>query len=396
MLTRQKGGCNSKLITVTNCIMEYRPIEELGINTSLLGFGCMRFPTDKEGHISYRRSEPLIDLAYKNGVNYYDTAYGYHNGESEKFIGHALSKYDRSTYYLATKLPCWYVKTIEDAVKIFNMQLERLDKDYIDFYLLHALNRKSFDSMVSLGVLEFLDQLKEEGKIRYIGFSFHDDYDAFSYIAQYRKWDFCQIQLNYMDTDIQAGMKGYELTEKLGIPLIIMEPIKGGTLAKLPRAASKYFRAISPDRSVASFALRWVAALPNVKVVLSGMSDKKQVMDNLNTFDEFKELSDLEQQAVNNVIEVLHNRVKNGCTGCSYCMPCPAGVNIPENFSIWNEYGVYKNLGSTKWQWTNGILDGEKAKNCIDCGKCETVCPQSLTIRKDLKQLQAELDAVSL
>lgn len=374
--------------------MEYRPLEKLGISTSLLGFGCMRFPKDKEGHINYRRSEPLIDLAYASGVNYYDTAYNYHNGESEKFIGHALSKYERSTYYLATKLPCWWVKSIEDAKKIFSTQLERLNKDYIDFYLLHALNRNSFDQMVELGVLEFLDQLKAEGKIRYIGFSFHDDYEAFSYILQYRKWDFCQIQLNYMDTDTQAGMKGYELTEKLDIPLIIMEPVKGGTLARLPRVASQYYRKVSPDKSLASFAFRWVAALPNVKVVLSGMSDKKQVTDNLNTFTEFKALNENEQQAVKDVIEVLHRRVKNGCTSCSYCMPCPSGVNIPENFSIWNEYGMYKNVGSTQWQWANGISDEEKARNCVECGNCESVCPQQLKIIDNLKQLQVELDAV--
>jgi len=372
--------------------MEYRNHEGLGIKTSLLGFGCMRFPKHKDGKINYKRSESLIDLAYQNGVNYYDTAYNYHNGESEVFIGHALEKYDRSSYYLATKLPCWWVKELEDVRKIFSTQLERLKKDYIDFYLLHSLTRERFDQMVSLGVLEYLDQLKADGKIKYIGFSFHDNYEAFSYILQYRKWDFCQIQLNYMDTDIQAGIKGYELTERLNVPLIIMEPVKGGSLAKLPSSALKHFKAIHPESSVASWALRWVASLPNVKVVLSGMSNLRQVTDNLNCLGNFTPVNDEEQEAISKVKHVLQARVKNGCTGCSYCMPCPFGVNIPENFEMWNNYGIYRRKGETKWFWTKAFNEKEKAKNCTDCGRCEPLCPQKISIRSNLKQLQSELD----
>jgi predicted aldo/keto reductase-like oxidoreductase len=374
--------------------MEYRSLEKLGIKTSLLGYGCMRFPRHRDGSINYERSEPLIDLAYQNGVNYFDTAYNYHNGESEIFTGKALEKYDRSSYYLATKLPFWLIKTLDDAKRIFQEQLDRLHKDYIDFYLLHSMGRESFDRMAGLGVLEYLDQMKAEGKIRYLGFSFHDTYEAFSYILNYRPWDFCQIQLNYMDTEIQAGIKGYELTEKMNVPLIIMEPVKGGSLAKLPQAATKYFTAAAPEKSIASWALRWVASLPNVKVVLSGMSNVKQVSDNLETFGSFVPLSESELQAVASAAKVLRGRVRNGCTGCSYCMPCPSGVNIPENFSIWNEYGMFHHPAETKWYWTYGIDDKSKAKNCAECGQCEDHCPQKLTIRENLKQLQAELDAV--
>lgn len=374
--------------------MEYRKMQNIGVEVSLLGFGCMRFPLHKDGKINEAMASKMIDLAYRNGVNYFDTAYGYHGGESEKFTGKALSRYDRSTYYLATKLPCWYVKTIEDAERIFNEQLQRLKTDYVDFYLLHALNRKSFDQMVELGVLEFCENLRKEGKIKYFGFSFHDDYDAFEHIIRYHKWDFCQLQLNYMDMEEQAGLRGYNLAQELGIPVIVMEPVKGGNLARLPQSASKYFKALALDKSVSSFALRYVGSMPNVKVILSGMSTLRQVADNLSTFDKFVPLSDEEQQAVEKVRTVLRARVKNSCTACKYCMPCPAGVDIPRNFAIWNKYGIYRNKNDIKWNWENGFKDEEKAKHCVQCGKCEKVCPQKISIREDLKKLQAELDAV--
>ena len=368
-----------------------RKIDKLGIETSLLGFGCMRFPTI-DGKIDEERSEKLLDEAYARGVNYFDTAYPYHGRESEPFVGRVLDKYPRDSYYLATKLPCWDVKTLDDAKRLFDFQLERLHKDYVDFYLLHALGRDRWRSMVELGVVDYCEELKRQGKIKYLGFSFHDSYEAFEEIATYKDWDFCQIQLNYMDTDEQAGLKGYKLTEKLGIPLVIMEPVKGGSLANLPDEITKQFRELAPEASTASWALRWVASLPNVKVVLSGMSDEAQVSDNLNTFTAFKSLSDEEQTVVKNVSDMLRSRVNNGCTGCNYCMPCPAGVNIPYNFKIWNTFGIYANEGSSKWQWSNDIEEKEKAFNCIKCGKCEKSCPQKLPIRQHLEQLQQELD----
>jgi predicted aldo/keto reductase-like oxidoreductase len=374
--------------------MEFRKIDKLGIETSLLGFGCMRFPKNEDGSINEARAEEMMDYAYRNGVNYFDTAYVYHEGNSEIFTGKALDKYDRSSYYLATKLPCWLVEKPEDVLRLFEEQLTKLHKDYIDFYLLHALNRKSFDKMVSLGVLEIVDQLKAEGRIKYLGFSFHDEYEAFEHIISYRDWDFCQIQLNYMDTEEQAGMKGYELAEKLGVPVIIMEPIKGGSLAGLPEDAATYLRAIDADKSIASWALRWVGSLPNVKVILSGMSDEQQVEDNINTFKSFVALEERENQAIGEVAETLRKRVKNGCTGCAYCMPCPAGVDIPKNFAIWNQYGIYLNNGELQWQWKNDIKEEAKARQCVECGQCEDACPQKLNIREDLKTLQIEIDAV--
>jgi predicted aldo/keto reductase-like oxidoreductase len=374
--------------------MEYRKIDKLGIETSLLGFGCMRFPCNKDGSVNETEAFQMIDTAYKAGVNYFDTAYVYHDGKSEIITGKALDRYDRDSYYLATKLPVWMVESVADAERLFYEQLNKLNKEYIDFYLLHALDRGRFDKLVSQGVLELMDKLKEEGKIRYLGFSFHDDYEAFEHILEYRDWDFCQIQLNYMDTDTQAGMKGYKLTEKHNIPLIIMEPVKGGSLANLPESASKYFSAIHPSKSAASWALRWVASLPSVKVVLSGMSNEQQLSDNLDTFENFKALDEIEQNAVVNAAEALKTKVKNGCTGCAYCMPCPFGVDIPGNFRVWNEFGMYQNEGEVRWFWANGIQDGAKAKNCAECGQCEEACPQKLSIREDLKKVQSEFDAI--
>ena len=372
-------------------MMEYRRMENIDAKVSLLGFGCMRFPTDANGKIEETQALKMIDMAYQAGVNYYDTAYPYHGGASEGFVGKALARYPRESYYLATKLPIWEVKTIEDCQRIFDLQLERLQKDYVDFYLLHALNKERWETIKELDILKWCEKLRSEGKIRYIGFSFHDDYDVFKDIVTGYSWDFCQIQLNYMDKDTQATTKGVELAESLGIPMVIMEPIKGGSLANLPEDITKMFR---EKASTSSWALRYVGSFNNVKVILSGMSAVEHVEDNLRTFTNFKVLSDEEQQVVANVADTLHSRVQNGCTACKYCMPCPAGVNIPGSFGVWNEYHVYQNVNDTKWSWTKEIPDEAKPKNCIKCGKCERVCPQKISIRKDLERVQAEMDAL--
>lgn len=372
--------------------MEKRKLEKLGIETSLLGFGCMRFPTTKEGKIDEPEAERMLDKAIAEGVNYIDTAYPYHGGESELVVGRVLKKYDRSSFYLATKLPCWEVHKTEDIDRLFQEQLDKLQTEYIDFYLMHALNRGRFDDMVKLGCIEKLEQFQREGKIKYLGFSFHDGYDAFEYILNYRDWDFCQIQLNYMDTEEQAGMKGYALAEKKNVPLVIMEPIKGGSLAAFAEDITEIFRKLDEKASIASYALRWVGSLPNVKVILSGMSTMDQVEDNLKTFADFKPLSEQEKKTIDEIVALINSRVQNGCTGCRYCMPCPAGVNIPGCFSAWNRYHMYQNYNVVRWQWETELGEKQQAKNCIRCGKCEQSCPQKLSIREDLKKVQADLD----
>ncbi len=374
--------------------METRTIKKLGVETSLLGFGCMRFPTTKDGKIDEKTALKMLDEAYENGVNYFDTAYVYHNGESEIFTGKALDRYPRHTYYLATKLPVWEVKRPEDVERLLNEQLSKLHKDYIDFYLLHALDEKRWDEMTKLGVLEICEEMKKKGKIKYLGFSFHDEYSVFEKILTARDWDFCQIQLNYMDIDIQAGLKGYRLAEKRNVPMIIMEPVKGGNLAVLPDEIEKMFKKERPNQSIASWALRWVATKPNIMTVLSGMSNMEQIRDNLDTFTNFEPMNEKENNIVMRAAAAIKSRVANGCTGCGYCMPCPTGVNIPNNFRIWNQYHMYMNAGGLKWMWNNEIGDKEKADKCIQCGKCEQVCPQKIPIRKDLEKMTKEIRSI--
>lgn len=371
--------------------MEKRKMDRLGVETSLLGFGCMRFPTTADGKIDEALAEQMLDKAIASGVNYIDTAYPYHEGKSEPFVGKVLQKYPRDSYYLATKLPVWKVQKPEDVDTIFEEQLSRLRTDHIDFYLMHAMDKERWDAMLKLGTVKRLEELKKEGKIRFLGFSFHDSYEVFEEILNYRDWDFCQIQLNYMDVQEQAGLRGYELTVQKQVPLVIMEPIKGGSLAAFAEDITAKFRAHDENASTASFALRWVGSLPNVKVILSGMSTMEQVVDNLKTFAQFKPLSQAEAATVDEVVSILNSRVQNGCTGCRYCMPCPFGVNIPGTFRIWNTYHMYQNYNVVKRNW-EGMDEKSLPKNCVRCGKCEQACPQKLHIRDDLAQAQTDLD----
>lgn len=372
--------------------MEMRKMEKLGVETSLLGFGCMRFPQTPEGKIDEVLTEKMLDRAIAQGVNYIDTAYPYHDGQSEVVAGKILKKYDRNSYYLATKLPVWLVNTVEDVDKYLEEQLAKLQTDHIDFYLMHAMGKERWNKMLEIGCVKRLEELKEQGKIKYLGFSFHDKYEVFEEILNYRDWDFCQIQLNYMDAEEQAGLKGYQLATDKGIPVIVMEPVKGGSLAVFAEDITAKLKELNPEATPASFALRWVGSLPGVKVILSGMSSMEQVEDNLGTFADFKPLSEQEQSTIRQVTEILRSRVQNGCTGCRYCMPCPAGVDIPGCFAAWNTYHMYQNYHSVSWNWEMVLGDVHQPKNCVQCGKCEAQCPQKIAIREDLKKVQADLD----
>ena len=383
--------------------MEYRNWNQKdgtgrSISTSLLGYGCMRFPTLPDGGIDEVRAEKLLNTAREAGVNYFDTAFPYHGGASEPFVGRVIAKWPRESFYLATKLPVWNCKTLDEAKAIFEQQFQRLGVDYIDFYLLHSLHKARYDAAKEMGIVDWLWEQKAAGRIRSFGFSCHDSAAGFEHILRDQPWDFCQLQYNYLDTDDRAeeiaGDRGYALTEERNVPLIIMEPIKGGTLAQLPPDAAAPLRALDPAASAASWALRWVASHKNVKVVLSGMSAEEQLGDNLSTFGQFRPVTDAENAAIRQTADILRSHIRVGCTGCRYCMPCPMGVDIPDNFSIWNKLGMFGQKDAIRQQWTAHFPDAEKASHCVRCGKCEAVCPQHLPIRDSLAKLQSELDSL--
>lgn len=321
--------------------MQYRTMrfQKTEDRVSLLGFGCMRFPKTESGAIDRERAGKMLDTALKAGVNYIDTAYPYHDGESEPFLGRILAKYARDSYYLATKLPVWLVNTAKEAQAVFDGQLDRLQVSYVDYYLFHALNRERWEKLKGSGIIEWAEQLKQEGKIRHLGFSFHDDYEVFREIITYRQWDFCQIQYNYMDRDIQAGDRGYELARKMGIPMIVMEPVKGGMLSGLPKEAQAILEEADPERSPASWALRWVGSHPGVKLVLSGMSSEEQLEDNIRTFSPFVPLGTQEEEVIGQAAKAiragLRTAARPAATACpvrqewTYLAILPYGTRAP-------------------------------------------------------------------
>ena len=345
-----------------------------------------------EGKIDRKEAEKMLDYAITHGINYIDTAFPYHNQESEPFVGKVLKKYNRDSFYLTTKMPLWFVNSIEEVEAMFENQLQRLDGDYVDFYLLHALDKEKWEKTKRLGILEYLDKMKMDGRLRNLGFSFHDDYEVFEEIIQAYPWDFCQIQYNYVDREEQAGDKGYALAEKLGIPLIIMEPIKGGSLAVLPNDLADKLKQHAPNQSISSWALRWVASHSNVKVILSGMSTFDQVVDNVKTFANFKCLTIEEEALIEEIAHEIKARTMNGCTGCEYCMPCPFGVNIPKNFRIWNDFSKYGNYAVTRKAYYEDLKCEEQSSMCKQCGKCEALCPQHIAIRDDLKRVAQDME----
>lgn len=373
--------------------MEYRSMERLEERPSLLGFGCMRLPTvpDSNGVVDEAKTKEMIGRAIDAGVTYFDTAYPYHSGQSEKVLGRVMKNWDRKQYLLATKLPLWLIKSRDDVERVFAEQLERLQTDYVDFYLFHGIGKDRWRMIKDLELIPLLEQYQKQGKIRHLGFSFHDDYEVFEEVMNARQWDFCQIQLNYMDENFQAGLKGCRLAEKLGVPIIVMEPVKGGSLATLPEDVAAYFRQQDPSKSIASWAVRWAAGAPAVKVVLSGMSNMEQVEDNIKTFDSFHPLNEQEQKTVAKVVEAIRARVKNGCTGCQYCMPCPFGVDIPRNFAVWNEHAMYQNDRHARYMYQTVLTEEQRADHCQKCGACETKCPQKISIRADLQRLDQDL-----
>ncbi len=380
--------------------MKYRKNIKNGDKLSALGFGCMRLPT-KNGGIDEARAVGMIRSAIQNGVNYFDTAYIYHGGKSESLLGKALADGLRTKVKIATKLPPFMVKRLDNAKKIFATQLSRLQTDTIDYYLLHMLTDKPmFERLKALGVMDWLEQLKANGTVKNIGFSFHGVKADFKEILKAYPWDFCQIQYNYMDENNQAAKSGLLLAASLKIPVIVMEPLRGGKLVThLPEKVLKTFRSYKDKKSPAEWALRWVWNHPQVTVVLSGMSDEAQVAENIRIAGEAEpnSLSDGELKIFDIVKSVMLEKTKINCTACGYCMPCPFGVDIPACFSYYNDKYIMGDK-SARFKYLQNMgamaLKPSGASQCTGCGKCESHCPQKIEIRKQLKNVSREMEGV--
>jgi predicted aldo/keto reductase-like oxidoreductase len=375
--------------------MKYCQMKKIGVSPSLLGFGCMRLALRADGSIDEETSQAMVDTAIKGGVNYLDTAYPYHGGESERFVGRVLKRYDRSKLLIATKLPMWKLDSEDSVGRIFREQLEKLQTPYVDFYLMHGMSAERIDIMKKYHVLEQLKGFREEGKIRFLGFSFHDKYETFERLIDMGFADMCQIQFNYIDTDRQAGAKGLEYARKAGVPVVVMEPVKGGSLARLPDDAQKLFDDYSTRTgraaSASSWALRWAAAQPGVTIVLSGMSSPAQVQDNLKTFNDMPPMDAAEEQVVVQVTEKLRGRIKVPCTACKYCMPCPYGVNIPDNFAALNTWAMFGDKKKALDLYFKQLSDKERATACKNCKACVKLCPQKIAVPERLAEVDAAM-----
>lgn len=365
--------------------MDQRYLEVFNKTISHLGFGGMRFPTNEDGSVNMEEAVAMLRKAYELGVNYFDTAVVYHKGESEQVFAKAFAPYDRSTYYIADKMSIWLCKTEEEMKALFEKQLQTLGTDYIDFYLVHSLTTDHYAQVKKLHCVEFLQEMKAAGKIKHLGFSFHDTLPVLRQILDDYKWDFAQLQLNYLDWINQHADHLYKELEKRQIPCIVMEPVRGGYLANLDEKRSAPFKQAHPDASLASWAFRWVASLPNVAVVLSGMTTMEQLLDNVNTFTDFAPLNSAEQAAIDAVVEEIQKLNDIPCTGCRYCMECPQGVDIPALFSLYGEFKVYGRPRNFVAEYDHAIEKGFSAEKCVECGACALHCPQSISIPERLK-----------
>lgn len=375
--------------------MNYR-LDKYGNKLSILGFGCMRFPTNM-GKIDMAETEREIMTAFNAGVNYYDTAYVYSG--SEAALGEILDKNGiRSQVYIATKLPHYLIKSLDNLESLFAEQLKRLKTDYIDYYLMHMLtDTETWNRLKALGIESWLEEKKKSGAIRQVGFSYHGNSDMFCQLVDSYDWDFCQIQYNYMDEHSQAGRRGLNYAHEKGLPVVIMEPLRGGKLVnRLPEDAKRIFANYKIQHTPAQWAFRWLWNQPEVTCVLSGMNSDEMVRDNINTASTVTvgELGPEEEAMLQDVVKAINSKMKVGCTGCGYCMPCPKNVDIPGTFSAYNRrYTEGKYAGFFDYMMCTALRKtSTAASNCIECGKCEKHCPQHIEIRKELKKASKELE----
>ncbi len=375
--------------------MKYRS-DKHGNQVSILGYGCMRFTT-KGGKIDFEKAEKEILKAYELGVNYYDTAYIY-NG-SEAFLGEVLEKHGlRDKVNIATKLPHYYASSKEKIEELFTEELKRLRTNHVDYYLMHMLNDiKSWERLKELGIEDWLKEKKEKGQIRQVGFSYHGNSDNFCKLIDDYDWDFCQIQYNYLDENSQAGKTGLHYAASKGIPVVIMEPLRGGKLVNnLPDKAKKLFENYEVKHTPAEWGFRWLWNQKEIMCVLSGMNSTQMVEENAKNASEAEvgELTEKDQELLQNVVKAIWEKMKVPCTGCRYCMPCPNKVDIPGTFSAYNKHYIDGKFSALKeyLMCTAMRKEATSASNCIECGKCEQHCPQGIKIREELKNARKVLE----
>ena len=382
--------------------MLYREMGKTGEKVSILGFGCMRLPIrGSYVQIDVEKASNLLDYALDQGINYMDTAYPYHGistshgGNSEIFLGEYLTESSRrDEVYLATKLPTWRLENEEDMENFLTQQLKRLQTDYIDFYLLHSLKEKQWFHLEDLGVLDFLDDAVADGRIKYTGFSSHDETDFIKEVLDSYQWDMCQIQYNYLDENIQAGKEGLDYAAEKGLGVVIMEPLKGGVLADyVPPEVQKIWDDSPLKRTPAEWAFRYLWDISKISVVLSGMNTLEQLQENLQTAENGlpHSLTSLERNLMEEVKEVYQGKISVECSKCGYCMPCPSGINIPQCLSYLNQAGMFEDYSEVKNQYYFMLKDTERAGNCLECGLCEELCSQHIPIREELKKVARKM-----
>ena len=374
--------------------MQYRRMGRLDLHVSALGFGCMRLPVkDNWEDVDEELTTELLRHAIDHGINYVDTAYGYHGGKSEVVVGKVLEDGYRERTYIATKLPHWLVRTREDLDRIFQEQLSRLRTERIDFYLLHHLQVERFPFLRHLGVLEWLEHLKAGGHIGYIGFSFHETFPAFKEILDsYDGWDFCQIQYNYVNEKVQAGTRGLLYASGKGLGVVVMEPLLGGKLANPPARVKEIMDASAFRRTPADWSLRWLWNRPEVSVVLSGMNAIDQLQENIHSAcaSGVDYLSQGEMDVLERVKREFASMIPIPCTGCGYCMPCPHGVDIPRNLENYNQGAIHDNLQFSRSLYMNVFSPKIRAGSCKGCVECEEKCPQQIQVASWMKRIHQE------
>jgi predicted aldo/keto reductase-like oxidoreductase len=382
--------------------MLYRQVGSTGEKLSILGFGAMRLPV-RDGRpelIDEDKAQGMVDCAIRNGVNYFDTAYVYHAavpfgaGMSEIFLGKAL-KQKRDKVNIATKLPTWFISSRADMERYLNEQLHRLQTDHIDIYLVHALTGELWNKVSQAGIREFLDAAKADGRIRHTGFSFHDEAPQFKPVVDAYDWSCCQIQYNFIDQDYQAGRAGLEYAAGKGLGVIVMEPLRGGGLTgRVPREVQAVWDKAENKRRPADWALRFVWNRPEVSVVLSGMSAQWQLEENVSIANEGlpNSLTAAELEIIQEARALYLARIAVNCTSCGYCMPCPAGVQIPANFMQLNNLAVFGDEDGANFFYFHILKPEQRAPKCEDCGQCEDACPQHIPIREKLREVAAAFE----